>query len=193
MKIVLASSSPRRQQLLSPLLPGLEIVHPRLSEDVPDSVQDVENARKIAEGLALHKARDVLGSAGLEEDVVIIGADTIVVCDGKILGKPLSPEEAFEMLFSLSGRGHDVITGVAVVSAKAQYAASCCTRVFFKELDARTIKDYTASTEPFDKAGAYGIQGAGGELVDRIEGSWSNVVGLPLQTLADLLNNFGVV
>ncbi len=145
---------------------------------------------EMAERLALEKAISV--AAGRKEGLVI-GADTVVVLDGRILGKPADREEAALMLDSLSGREHKVITGIAIVDASTGKSRSdrVVTSVQFAPLDRRTIERYVATGEPMDKAGAYAIQGHGALLIEGITGCYYNVVGLPLRRLAELLAEFG--
>ena len=120
-------------------------------------------------------------------DSLYIAADTVVVRDNQILGKPATPEEACTMLASLAGRAHDVVTGFCISGGGQSHVETVSTRVWFRPLSADIIARYVATGEPMDKAGAYGIQAGGGALVERIEGSYSNVVGLPLvETLAAL-------
>jgi septum formation protein len=141
--------------------------------------------------LALAKARAV---AAREGEGVVLGADTIVVIEGAVLGKPAGPDEARAMLRRLRGRQHEVITGVAVVEARTGRAETVAvvSRVRMADYDEAAIEAYVATGEPLDKAGAYAIQGAGGALVAGLEGSFSNVVGLPLAETARLLAAFGV-
>ena len=142
--------------------------------------------------LALRKARAVAGGrrAGL-----VLGADTIVVVDGEPLGKPTGPADAAAMLRRLRGRAHEVMTGVAVVDAATAREATetVSSRVRMRPYSEAEIDAYVATGEPLDKAGAYAVQGAGAALVEALEGSWSNVVGLPLAATARLLRRFGVV
>jgi nucleoside triphosphate pyrophosphatase len=141
--------------------------------------------------LALRKARAV---AARHHTVLVVGADTVVVVDGEPLGKPSGPAEAAAMLRQLRGRVHEVMTGVAVVEAATARAAveTVTSRVRMKPYADADVDAYVATGEPLDKAGAYAIQGAGGALVEALEGSWSNVVGLPLAATAELLRRFGV-
>jgi nucleoside triphosphate pyrophosphatase len=141
--------------------------------------------------LALDKARTVAVRVG---EGVVLGADTIVVIDGAALGKPAGPEEACAMLRRLRGREHEVHTGIAVVDAQSGRSESAVvtSRVRMGAYSDRAIDDYVASGEPLDKAGAYAIQGRGRELVTGYEGSFSNVVGLPLEETAQVLARFGV-
>ncbi len=186
MKIVLASASPRRRELLEQI--GCPFVT-AVSEVEEDNDRNLP-PEAIATGHALAKARDV--ASGLTSDTVVIGADTIVVLDGVVFGKPRDAVEAANMLEKLSGRRHQVMTGVAVVKDGRELCACPVTQVKMKRLSAAQIAAYIASGEPFDKAGAYGIQGLGALLVEKIDGCYFNVVGLPLQKLADLLQEVGV-
>ncbi|MGB9867391.1 MAG: Maf family protein [Bacillota bacterium] len=186
-RIVLASSSPRRQQLLSQI--GLDFsVVPSLVEE---STVMGEDPVQVAQGLALSKAREVASRVG---DSLVIGADTVVVLGDEILGKPGSPREAELMLAKLQGRWHVVVTGVAVVDGSSGEfeVGHECTRVHVRQLGEDEIAFYVSTGEPLDKAGAYGIQGLGALLVDRIEGCYHNVVGLPLARLCKILERFGV-
>ena len=141
--------------------------------------------------LALDKAQAVAARVG---EGVVLGADTVVAVDGEALGKPAGPDDARAMLRRLRGRTHEVITGVAVVDARTGRAerAAVTSRVTMADYGEREIEAYVASGEPLDKAGAYAIQGGGGALVAGLEGSYSNVVGLPLAETARLLAAFGV-
>ncbi len=142
--------------------------------------------------VALDKARSV---AARTEGEIVIAADTIVVLDNAVLGKPVDQADAVRMLTMLSGRMHRVITGLAVIDSEAgrELSATSVTRVWFRALDQESIFSYAASGEPLDKAGAYGIQGRGALFVDRIDGCYFNVVGLPLALLADLLSAAGII
>jgi septum formation protein len=140
--------------------------------------------------LALRKARAV---AARHRTGLVLGADTIVVIDGEALGKPAGPADAASMLRRLRGRTHEVMTGVAVVDAATarEAAETVSSRVRMRSYSDAEIDAYVATGEPLDKAGAYAVQGAGGALVEAVEGSWSNVVGLPLAATAALLRRFG--
>jgi septum formation protein len=179
--IVLASESPRRKDLL--LCAGLEfLVDPSgivESADAAGPGGAGKSPAEIAETWACLKARSV---STLHPGSWILGADTVVVLDGRIFGKPSGSAEAARMLQSLSGRVHEVITGMCLVGpgGKPGRAGSVATRVCFKELSKREIEAYVGTGEPMDKAGAYGIQGKGAFLVRCIEGSYTNVVGIPL-------------
>ena len=161
-----------------------------LPSDADETLDPVPLPEAVAR-LALRKARVV---AGLRSDAVVLGADTVVVIDGRALGKPADPDDARAMLRTLRARTHEVMTGVAVVDgASGRFSVdTVVSRVTMAAYDAVAIDAYVAGGEPLDKAGAYAIQGAGGALVAGLEGSRSNVVGLPLAATAVLLRRFGV-
>ncbi|MGI6553443.1 MAG: Maf family protein [Bacillota bacterium] len=186
MQLILASASPRRRQLLSQL--NLEFTV--LASSQEEKLDGERDPVLLAERLALAKAREV--AAGLQEGLVI-GADTIVVLEDRILGKPAFEAEAKEMLELLSGRKHQVISGLALVEAATgkHWLAHEVTGVWFRILEPEEIESYIATGEPFDKAGAYGIQGLGAVFVEKIEGCYFNVVGLPLARLYLLLKEAG--
>ncbi len=188
-EIILASASPRRAALLTQI--GLPFrVHPsKLSEEGGSAEIGHAGPEAVACRLARAKAEDV--AAQLERGL-IIGADTIVVCEGIIFGKPRDGDEARDMLLRLAGRTHQVITGVAVVEAETGHTEvdAAATAVTMRAFAAAEAAAYVATGEPLDKAGAYAIQGRGALLVEWIEGDYSNVVGLPLPTLARLLRRF---
>ena len=186
MKIVLASQSPRRQDLLGKM--GLEFTtrSPQIDEDAFQG----RDARDLVQTLSREKARWV--AAQLPGDPIVIGADTVVVRDGTILGKPKDPAEAQAMLASLSGRTHQVYTGVTVCQGDKVVTQAEETQVTFRPLTQQEIACYVATGEPMDKAGAYGIQGLGGLLVAGIQGDYHNVVGLPVCRLGQILRDFGV-
>ncbi|MBT4319730.1 septum formation protein Maf [Candidatus Bathyarchaeota archaeon] len=181
LKILLASSSPRRLDLIRELGWDFKVANPTVVED-EESMNPVERV----EVNALRKARSIEGCQGY----LIIGADTVVFHEGEILGKPGESGKAAMMLRKLSGKPHKVYTGVTILNSDTGEMLTRHeeTTVWFKELDDETIETYVATGEPLDKAGAYGIQGEAGALVDRIEGSYSNVVGLPLELVREMLN-----
>ena len=183
--VFLASASPRRRELLKPFFPDIETCLPSAEEVRPSGVVSIEEAKKLAVENSRAKAESVIG------DIVISG-DTFVLLDGRYLGKPADSESAKAMLLSLSGRAHDVVTGVTVASSSSVVSDAVHTRVWFSSISSRDIDDYIATGEYRDKAGGYGIQGRGGEFVERIQGSWSNVVGLPMGALEKLLQGFGL-
>jgi septum formation protein len=181
--VVLASASPRRRALLSLLGLTFDVV----PTDVDETWRDGEAPVAHAERLAREKA-----AAVRRPGVVTVGADTIVVVDGDILGKPVDAGEARAMLRRLVGRGHVVHTAIAVAYGDRTASDVVSTRVWFRPLDEATIAAYVATGEPMDKAGAYGIQGYGAVLVDRIEGDYFTVMGLGLARLVDLLGAVGL-
>ncbi|MCL2373476.1 MAG: Maf family protein [Defluviitaleaceae bacterium] len=172
MKLILASGSPRRQQLLT--LAGIPF---QVIVSDADETIDGHPAYQV-ETLALRKAHAVKPTA--PEDAIILAADTLVYIDGQVLGKPAGPEEAFAMLQKLQGRQHTVYTGVALLHSGGETSFVDATQVFFRPLSGDEINDYIATGEPFDKAGAYGIQERGATLVDRVDGDFYTVVGLPI-------------
>lgn len=188
-RIVLASSSPRRRELLSTLGLGFDVIHPSSDETVLKN----ETPEDFALRVSAEKASSV--STTLGDGVVVIGADTIVVVDGEILGKPEDREEASSMLRKLSGKEHHVYTAFSIVRPKNEILHSeiVDTRVRVKTLAASEIEGYIKTGEPMDKAGAYGIQGIGSFMVRGIEGSYSNVVGLPVEELLAALKKLGIV
>ena len=182
--IVLASSSPRRRELLS--LIGLDFaVLPSDEEEVqPVGLPPAQ----YVETLALQKARPV---ADARPDDCVIGADTIVLLDGDILGKPHTPEVAKQYLARMQNRTHTVYTGVAVLKNGRADVRHCETYVTFRPMTPAEIDAYVATGEPLDKAGAYGVQGPGAVFVERVEGNYFNVIGLPLPMLYDMLVDAG--
>jgi septum formation protein len=186
-KIILASNSPRRRELLT----QIGLIFTVAPVDVDESVLTGEAPEACASRLALDKAHAAGRRSG--EDIVI-AADTIVVVDGAVLGKPADAADARRMLERLSGKEHAVITGLAVLDAASgrSIVRTSVTKVVFRDLSQREIDAYVATGEPLDKAGAYGIQERGALLVERIEGCYSNVVGLPLSLLGEMLREFGI-
>lgn len=189
--LILASSSPRRQELIRSL--GLPYII-RVS-DADETVEGEITPSEMVEMLSLRKAatvREQLRSSG--EQGVIIGSDTIVVFDGKVLGKPADEQDSFRMLKWLQGATHQVYSGIACVDAATgkQAVAHRITQVRMKPLSDEQIWRYIATGEPKDKAGSYAIQGLGATIVDSIEGDYFNVVGLPLSLLSDLLLEFDI-
>lgn len=186
--LILASSSPRRKELLAGVGVPFRVVPSEMDEDI--TVLKGSPGEK-AERLALGKALDV---AERTDSGLVLGADTIVVLDGRIYGKPLDREDAYEMLSNLNGKMHQVITGVALVDAKTgkHKVSHETTEVFFRKLSDDKILSYLDTGEYQGKAGAYAIQGIGAVLVEGIKGCYSNVVGLPLSLVDKLLEEFGL-
>ncbi len=189
-RIILASQSPRRKDLLGQL--GVKFaVHPA---HIPEEILPSESPEQFVRRLAIEKAAHI---AEQFRDAIVIGADTIVVLPDtppRVLGKPTAADEAREMLHSLQGREHFVFTGFAVLDADRRIDVSKVvkTKVVFKPLSAELIAAYVRTGEPMDKAGSYGVQGIGGAFVERVEGSFTNVVGLPLAELHDVLLSIGL-
>ena len=184
--IILASQSPRRQQLLRELGLPFEV---RLNGEADESYPSSLQAEQIPVFLAKQKA-DVY-KASLASNEVLLTSDTIVWCNGKVLGKPIGREDAIEILQELSGKMHSVITGVAIFYGNHERTFSSVTKVYFKSLTTDEIEYYVDNFKPFDKAGAYGIQEWIGYIgVERIEGSYFNVMGLPVQKLYSELISF---
>ncbi len=185
-KILLASTSPRRASLLDLLRLDFEVVPPKIDE----AHRPEEGPEDYVQRLALEKAQAVMeqGHNGL-----ILGADTVVVLDGKIIGKPKDKDDAFVIIKRLAGRIHMVYTGLALYEPKqdieiVDYAK---TMVKMSALKNHEVENYIETREPLDKAGAYGIQGIGGSLIEEVKGCYFNVVGLPLSLLRRMLNDLG--
>nr|WP_179088597.1 Maf family protein [Paenibacillus sp. FSL R5-0765] len=189
--IILASTSPRRKELIASLHLAFDVIPSHANEDTPPEWTPEQTVQE----LALRKALAVYrGLEGREQEAIIVGSDTVVVLDGEILGKPVDEADAERMLSRLQGRVHRVFTGVACIDAGngqslVHYRQ---TDVTMKKLSDATIRAYVQTGEPSDKAGSYAIQGIGASLIDRIEGCYFNVVGLPLSLLSDMLDGFGV-
>jgi septum formation protein len=184
-RVILASGSPRRHELLN--LVG--IPHEVRPANIDESLRPRETPARHAERLAREKASAV---ATRDPNLIVIGADTIVVINRKILGKPASAEQAAAMLRQLSGRQHKVVTAVAVSRGKKLRSAVEEVRVRFRKLRDDDIDAYIATGEPMDKAGAYGIQGYGATIVECVDGDYFSVMGLPLARLVGLLRDVGV-
>lgn len=188
MDIILASASPRRTELLKQIGLNHRILPSNFAEQLSGEKTPAENVAILALGKAMSVSNEL-------KQGVVIGADTIVVADGQILGKPHSIAEARAMLKRLSGSVHQVMTAVAIVDASGQKARWQCveiTQVTFRALDEKLLQWYLSTGESMDKAGAYGIQGYGALLVEKIDGCYFNVVGLPLRRVAEGLEKFGV-
>jgi septum formation protein len=182
-RLVLASGSPRRRELLAPY-PIELVIRPA---DIDESVMPGEHPAPYVERLAREKAQAVRSAGD-----VVLAADTCVVLDGEILGKPVDPADARRMLTGLADTTHQVITAVAVADDRGTSVETVRTDVTMTPIAPEALAWYVATDEPHDKAGAYAIQGAGGRFVRRIDGSYSNVVGLPLATAARLLDQAGI-
>ena len=186
MQVILASASPRRLALLQQI--GIEAtVCPADFDEVSGSAVQAED---VVLANAVGKCQAVVKIKG--DSLPVIAADTVVVAEGVILGKPQNAEDAVEMLKQLSGKTHKVLTGIAVSYVGEMLAEVCETKVVFRDLTDEEIKNYVATGEPLDKAGAYGIQGKGAVLVEKIDGCYNNVVGLPLTRTQLILAKLGV-
>jgi len=188
MRLILASASPRRAELLTAAGYAFEV----MGTSVDETPAHGESPAAYTLRVALDKAHAVTkrpGASSILRDAVVLAADTEVVVDGRILGKPADPEDAGRMLRLLSGRVHEVLTALVVVKDEEERTDVVRTSVSFVRLDNEDISWYVASGEPMGKAGAYAIQGLGGRFVDRIEGSWANVVGLPIHRVAELVKS----
>lgn len=185
-RIILASSSPRRKELLEQVGLKFEIFSP----DIDESVCIGESADHYVQRLAEQKAQAILAQF---PDAIVIAADTSLVLDHKIIGKPESKQHAFEIWTALSDRQHDVLSGVCVLSSECDpntiQSMVVRTKVYFQKLSQLDMEQYWATGEPIGKAGAYAIQGYAAQFIPRIEGSYSNVVGLPLYETLQLLKN----
>lgn len=199
MKVILASKSPRRKEILGLITPDFEI----MSEDVDERaieaqvVKDGGDPAAVQRALAKSKAQAVFDTLDetTKNNSIVIGADTCVVCDGLILGKPADKDDARNMLHRLCGKKHEVITGVCVKSASFEEVFTEITKVRFGNLDTfqkELIERYINTDEPYDKAGAYGIQNGGALLVETVEGDYFNVVGLPVRKLSQILGQLHI-
>ena len=181
MRVILASKSPRRKELLSQIIDDFEII----TEDVDENLGFEAHPRVEVEYLAMKKGSAV---AKNNHDAIVISSDTLVEVDGEALGKPKDKDDAFRMLKSLSGRAHNVHTGVAVHYFGLCYADVATTAVYFREITDEEILEYIESGDPMDKAGSYGIQSGGGKFVEKIEGDYDTVVGLSLTLTKQLID-----
>jgi septum formation protein len=187
-ELFLASASPRRRELLA------QIAVPCVTQiaSIDENPLPAEPPAAYVERLAREKARAGLLALGGRDDAVVLGADTAVVLDGRILGKPANFNESRAMLQALSGRSHQVLTAVALVGGGREAARVVSSDVSFRPISEAEIEAYWASGEPCDKAGSYGIQGLAAVFVSQLQGSYSAVVGLPLCETAELLGEFGI-
>ncbi len=181
LKVILASASPRRKELLKMLVEDFEVIPADIDESISADIMPI----MVAENIAIKKSQAIK-----RDDALIIACDTVVIIHDKILGKPRDADEAFFMLKSLSGETHSVVTGVCLQYKGKPHSFSEMTTVRFFELSDDEISEYIKTGEPFDKAGAYGIQGRGGLLVKGIEGDFYNVVGLPVSRLKREIDEF---
>ena len=188
--LVLASGSPRRRYLLS----RLEVPFATVPAEIAETERPGEAPRELAERLAREKAEAVVAQLGRTPRRVVLGSDTIVVIGAEVLGKPRDPEHALALLRKLTGRTHVVMTGIAVVESDSGRTRSCVveSRVTLRKADEEELRDYVATGESLDKAGAYALQGEGRRFVSAVEGSETNVIGLPLEETQTMLQDAGV-
>lgn len=179
MELILASQSPRRRELLGLFRLPFVIRVADIDETMDETASAYDEVARVSREKALAVSRT--------EDDVVIAADTIVVCQGKVLGKPHSPEEAVQMLSLLSGRDHQVMTGMTVLRGKEIISCTEVTDIHFRELSTKEISAYVATGEPMDKAGAYGIQGGAALFAEKMVGDYYNVMGLPVCKLRQML------
>lgn len=186
-QLILASTSPRRKELLAKTGLIFEVVPSNYEEDMTLTMEPTMLAKHLSRG----KAGAV---ASQYPDAVIIAADTFIAYNGTVLGKPHTPERAKEVLKMLSGNAHSIITGYTIIDSRTGqfFSEAVETKVFFKNLSEKEISEYIATKEPLDKAGAYAIQGLGSTLVDHIEGDYDNVVGLPTKEVVQSFERFGI-
>ena len=187
-QIILASASPRRRELLEQI--GIKAIVRAV--DIDESQKQNESVSDFVERLAMEKAQCGFDSIGKDEVLPVLGSDTIVEIDGVILGKPENRQRAKKMLMQLSGKKHEVLTSVAIVTHDKRVIATSRSQVQFKTLETQEIESYIASGEADDKAGAYAIQGIAAQFVKNINGSFSGVMGLPLYETVELLKQCGV-
>lgn len=182
MNLILASQSPRRKELM-----GLyQIPFTVRVTDIDETMDPAEDPRRAVARVSRSKAEAALQ----DSDEVVVAADTIVVCDGQVLGKPKDEADAFRMLRLLSGRTHEVMTGITVLRGDRRITGTEVTEVVFRSLSDQEIRSYIATGEPMDKAGAYGIQSGGALFVEAVMGDYYNVVGLPVCRLGQILREF---
>lgn len=181
MRYILASKSPRRRELLSEEITEFEIITAEVDESLPKGI----HPREGVEILAIRKGEAVAKS---NPDALVISSDTLVELAGIPLGKPTDERDAVRMLKSLSGKAHNVHTGVAIHVGDRVFSGVATTAVYFRDMTDEEIKEYVASGDPMDKAGSYGIQSGGGKFVEKIDGDYDTVVGLSMNLVRKLLN-----
>lgn len=185
-KIILASTSPRRQSLLARILKEFQITPSNYEEDMTLKLEPIELAKTLAHGKAAEVAKHEKG--------IIIGSDTFICLGKEVLGKPHTPEKAKEMLQKLSGKTHEILTGLTIINTETKQEIKECeiTKITFKKLTQEEIEEYIQTGEPLDKAGAYAIQGKARKFILKIQGSRTSAIGLPLERLSKHLNKMGV-
>ncbi len=187
-EFVLASASPRRKKLLEMIGLDFEVIPSQIEE----VIEDKQSPEVLVKNLAYQKAISVVEKKDYIKDKIVIGADTVVVKDNEVLGKPKDFADAYEMLSLLNNSCHNVLTGISIIKDEQVITDFKQTKVYFNKLAPREIKDYIATGEPFDKAGGYGIQGKGSVLIEKIEGCFYNVVGLSINKFVSMIKKLGV-
>ncbi len=187
MDIILASKSPRRREILENL--GIDF---KIVTEETDESSDIKEPSYLVEELAFRKALAVYTKLENKDNALVIGCDTVVCCDGEVLGKPKSKSEAFRMIKMLSGREHSVLSGVAVLTDGKSLVRYEETKVYFDEMNDSDIERYVSTEEPYDKAGGYAVQGLAAEFINRIDGCFFNVVGLPVHLLFSMFKQLGI-
>ena len=192
MKVILASKSPRRREILGTVLKEFDIEVAECDETLPSSVHPREGVCELAERKGTAAYEKLIAEGRDLSDTLVISSDTLVERDGEHLGKPTDEKDAYLMLKKLSGRAHNVHTGVALRVGERTVSATATTAVAFREMTDGEIWDYIATGEPMDKAGSYGIQGIGGKFVTGYEGDYDTVVGFSLNLFFELLSKMGI-
>jgi len=187
-QIILASASPRRQELLTQIGVSFRVE----SQDIDETLRSGEAARDYVQRMADTKAESALHSLAEDSQRVVLAADTIVICDDEVMGKPANQADALRMLLQLSEREHHVLSAVTVATRSERYSAISDSSVYFRAIDPQEAERYWLSGEPAGKAGAYGIQGRAAVFVKHLVGSYSGVMGLPLFETAELLSRFDI-
>ncbi len=184
-QIILASRSPRRKELLARIIPERKFVV--LDSNIPEKALKNETVEVFCQRIAEEKARNVMQRyhRKISNNALVIAADTVISIDNQIIGQPKDKKDAKKILRKLSGKRHEVLTGIALASPIRKTAMKFCvkSKVWMKKLNQKQINDYVASNEPMDKAGAYGIQGLGRKLIKKYQGSYTNIIGLPVKEL----------
>ena len=187
-QIILASASPRRQELLAQIGVSFRVA----SQDIDETLRVGEAAEDFVQRMANEKAESALLAAGIDEQSIVLAADTIVICDGEVMGKPVDQSDAQRMLLKLSGREHHVLSAVTVASQSKSYCTISDSSVHFRVITPQEAERYWLSGEPAGKAGGYAIQGRAAVFVKHLAGSYSGVMGLPLFETAELLSRFDI-
>jgi len=195
MRIILASGSPRRKELLGKLIEKFDIITSDIDEDIIKQTE--KNPEELVKKLSLEKANDILSKLELKENFVIIAADTVVCINDEILGKPTDKNDAIQMLEKLSNNIHSVLTGMTVIINKngiinkeTVYSKST---IYFNKLNENEIIDYINTSEPLDKAGSYAIQGIGNKFIEKYDGNYDSIVGLDTKQLKDIFEKYEVL